>query len=73
MLIYIFSQELLIDFRELVGEDSSENMAEAVWVTMELYRLAGRVRHHVFLTFIGMVLHCNITVNCNRHGQCKEQ
>jgi hypothetical protein len=36
-------EELLIDFRELIGEHSGENMAEAVWVTMELYGLVGKV------------------------------
>jgi hypothetical protein len=37
------SEELLIDFRELLGEHSGENMAEAVWATMELYGLIGKV------------------------------
>jgi hypothetical protein len=36
-------EELLIDFRELIGEHSGENMAEAVWATMELYGLVGKV------------------------------
>jgi hypothetical protein len=40
----VISEELLIDFRELIGEHSGENMAEAVWATMELYNLVGRVR-----------------------------
>ena len=38
------SEELLIDFRELVGQHSGENMAEVVWATMELYGLIGKVR-----------------------------
>jgi hypothetical protein len=37
------TEELLIDFRELLGEHSGENMAEAVWATMELYGLIGKV------------------------------
>ncbi|KAF8144261.1 hypothetical protein K438DRAFT_1563768, partial [Mycena galopus ATCC 62051] len=32
-------EELLIDFRELVGEHSGENMAEEVWSTLEMYGL----------------------------------
>ena len=32
-------EELLIDFQELTGEHSGENMAEAVWATLELYGL----------------------------------
>ncbi|KAF8154306.1 hypothetical protein B0H34DRAFT_662236, partial [Crassisporium funariophilum] len=36
-------EELLIDFCELVGKHSGENMAEAVWETMKLYWLVGRV------------------------------
>lgn len=38
-----FAEELLIDFRELIGEHSGDNMAEAVWQTLELYGLFGRV------------------------------
>ena len=37
------AEELLIDFHELIGEHSGENMMEAVWQTMELYGLIGRV------------------------------
>ncbi|KIL55008.1 hypothetical protein M378DRAFT_201131 [Amanita muscaria Koide BX008] len=36
-------EELLIDFRELVGAHSGENMGEAVWKTLEMYGLFGRV------------------------------
>ncbi|KAJ6487538.1 hypothetical protein DFH09DRAFT_839390, partial [Mycena vulgaris] len=32
-------EELLIDFRELMGEHSGENMAEVVWNTLEIYGL----------------------------------
>jgi hypothetical protein len=39
------SEELLINFRELIGAHSGENMAEVVWETLELYGLKGRVRH----------------------------
>ena len=37
-------EELLIDFRELIGPHSGKNMAEAVWATMELYGLVRKVR-----------------------------
>jgi hypothetical protein len=37
------TEELLIDFRELTGEHSGENMAEAVWETLKQYDLIGRV------------------------------
>ena len=36
-------EELLIDFHELIGSHSGENLAAAVWSTMELYRLEGKV------------------------------
>ena len=42
-LILRLTEELLIDFRELVGEHSGENLAAAVWDTLELYDLKGRV------------------------------
>ena len=32
-------EELLIDFQELAGEHSGENMAEAMWETMKQYNL----------------------------------
>ncbi|KAF8144809.1 hypothetical protein K438DRAFT_1425303, partial [Mycena galopus ATCC 62051] len=32
-------EELLIDFREMVGEHSGENMAEEVWNSVEMYGL----------------------------------
>lgn len=38
------TEEMLIDFRELVGEHSGENMAEAVWTTLKNYGIEGRVR-----------------------------
>lgn len=36
-------EELLIDFRELMGEHSGENMAEAVWETLTKYGISDRV------------------------------
>ncbi|KAH8827442.1 hypothetical protein DL96DRAFT_1464295, partial [Flagelloscypha sp. PMI_526] len=36
--------EVLIDFAELVGEHSGDNMAETVWKTLERYGLQNRVR-----------------------------
>ncbi|KAF8867502.1 hypothetical protein BD779DRAFT_1464336, partial [Infundibulicybe gibba] len=38
-------EELLIDFRELIGEHSGENMAEVVWQTLSTYGLRDRVRY----------------------------
>ncbi len=37
-------EELLIDFQELIGEHLGENMAEAIWVTMELQYMASSGR-----------------------------
>ncbi|KAJ7702126.1 hypothetical protein B0H16DRAFT_1347662, partial [Mycena metata] len=37
-------EECLIDFRELVGEHSGENMAAAVWDSLKEFGLLGRVR-----------------------------
>ena len=41
-LVNIPTEELLIDFQELIGEHSGENMAEAIWATLELYGLVRR-------------------------------
>ena len=39
----MISEELLIDFHELVGEHSGENLAHAVYDTLNLYGLKGHV------------------------------
>ena len=39
----ISSEELLINFRELIGEHTGENMAEAVWETLTMYGIQDRV------------------------------
>jgi hypothetical protein len=41
--IRLVLEELLIDFRELLGEHSGENMAEAVWETLVMYGIEGKV------------------------------
>lgn len=50
LVVFLFNspEEMLIDFRELVGEHSGENMAEAVWQTLEMYGLLGQVRQATF-------------------------
>lgn len=37
-------EELLIDFRELIGQHSGENMAAVVWSTLETYDIQDKVR-----------------------------
>ncbi|KAF8506459.1 hypothetical protein JB92DRAFT_3200979, partial [Gautieria morchelliformis] len=37
-------EEVLIDFQELVGENSGENMALSMWKTLELYSLKGWIQ-----------------------------
>ena len=37
-------EELLIDFCELIGEHSGENLADAVYETLQLYNLKDKVR-----------------------------
>ena len=41
--ISMISEELLIDFCELVKEHSGENLAHAVYETLNIYGLKGRV------------------------------
>ena len=43
LLIQFSSEELLIDFRELIGEHTGENMAEAVWKTLTRYDIQDQV------------------------------
>ena len=51
-LLIFESEELLIDFRELQGAHSGENMAEAVWDVLEIYGLIGRVRKNIWYFYI---------------------
>jgi hypothetical protein len=37
------TEEILIDFKELIGKHSGENMAEAVWEMLTKYGLKGKV------------------------------
>jgi hypothetical protein len=39
----MISEELLIDFCKLVREHSSKNLAHAVYKTLNLYSLKGRI------------------------------
>ena len=34
----------MIDFQELIGAHSGENMADAVWKTLKLYNIQHKVR-----------------------------
>ena len=44
--LHPLTEELLLDFCELIGEHSRENMAEAIWAMMELYGLIRKVSFH---------------------------
>ena len=48
LLLISHVEELLIDFRELMGAHSGENMAAVVWSTLELYGIENRVRQLPF-------------------------
>ena len=64
-----FVEELLIDFRELIGEHSGENMADAVWATLELYGLTRKASFDLLssITFAKFKL---FTDHCHGNGQC---
>ncbi len=42
-MLIIMKEELLIDFHELIGKHTGENMAEVVWETLTLYGLCEKV------------------------------
>lgn len=48
LFLNIVSEEVLIDFRELIGQHSGANMAAAVFETMERLGLKGRVSENLF-------------------------
>ena len=39
----LYLEELLIDFHELVGEHLGENLAQAIYETLDLYDLKSQV------------------------------
>ena len=59
-------EELLIDFRELLGKHTGENLAEAVWCTMELYGLQGRVRGHLYQVRVSFSCESVTLGHCNQ-------
>lgn len=70
ILLIIISEELLIDFRELVGEHSGENMGEEVLKCLDLYGLDGdRVR----LNSSAILVLIHLSANGSFDGQCPQQ
>ena len=69
----IISEELLIDFWELSGEHSGENMAEAVWETLKQYDLVGCVSSFDIMIAAKLRVKMSATDHCICDGQCHEQ
>ncbi|KAF8157948.1 hypothetical protein B0H34DRAFT_634360, partial [Crassisporium funariophilum] len=36
-------KEVVIDFKELIGEHTGENMADIVWATLKLYKIENKI------------------------------
>lgn len=64
-----FLEELLIDFHELVGEHSGENMADAVWDTLKTYGISDQVSLHNLRARECQPILC-IKDPCIHDGQC---
>jgi hypothetical protein len=41
-IVHVSAEELLIDFKEIIGQHNGENLAEAVWGTLELYGITDK-------------------------------
>ena len=52
----MISDELLIDFRELLGEHSGENLAHAVYDTLNTYGLKGRISISLISSFCMLII-----------------
>ncbi len=50
-MLVIMKEELLIDFCELIGKHTGENMAEAVWEMLMLYALHEKVEIQVYYAY----------------------
>jgi len=51
-------EEMLLDFQELIGEHSGENMADVVWSTLEEYGLLKKVPN-LYIFFLYQYLTTN--------------
>lgn len=60
-------EELLIDFRDIIGEHSGANMAHAVYETLCSFGLKGRVSRQILFT---MAL---LFIACTDHGYQQRQ
>jgi hypothetical protein len=70
-LLTLTPEELLIDFCELIGKHSGENMAAVLWSTLELYGLQSKVQYLHIHSFI-----CSAEVilgSCHNDRQCQQQ
>ena len=70
------TEELLIDFWELLGKHSGENIAKAVWETLVMYGIEGRVviLNATCQTTWNWFTHCNLFLNpCIHAWQHVEQ
>ena len=55
---HAMADEMLIDFQELIGAHTGENLAEAVWETMQSLGLVGKVCTFI-TTFLLAKEHCS--------------
>lgn len=39
----MYTEEILLDFSEIIGAHSGENLADVVWTTLKSYGLIGKV------------------------------
>jgi hypothetical protein len=54
LLLTFTLEELLIDFQELVGQHSGENMAAVVWSTLETYDIQDKVCSNDISLFVSL-------------------
>jgi hypothetical protein len=66
------TEEVLIEFKEIIGEHSGENLANIVWKTMQDYGLVGKVNaalplHQRLLTALQVIaVMCDNATNNNK-------
>ncbi len=61
-------EELLIDFKGIIGEHSGKNLAEVVWTTLERYKITNKVslHHGIYISF-GFSIGCFKVGNYCKH------
>ncbi len=70
VLAQVYAEELIIDFQEVIGDHSGENIAEVVWGTLILYGIQNKVS---LIKVVAQMTSFPPLDYLLRYGQCHKQ